>query len=198
MKELVVISGKGGSGKTSILGGFATLAQNKVLCDADVDAADLHLIADPSIKERHVFRSGHTAVIDPDLCNGCGLCRELCRWEAISPDFVVNSIDCEGCGVCHYFCPARAVDFPLNACGEWYLSATRFGPMAHASLGIAEENSGKLVTLVRQQGKKLAEINQADLLLTDGPPGLGCPVIASLGRSLGSPDSYGTHGFRTA
>jgi MinD superfamily P-loop ATPase len=181
MKELVVISGKGGSGKTSILAGFASLAQNKVLCDADVDAADLHLITDPEIRERHDFQSGHTAVIKPDLCTQCGVCRTLCRWDAIGEDFTVDPVDCEGCGVCYYFCPEEAIAFPVNTCGEWFISDTRFGPMAHASLGIAEENSGKLVTLIRQKGKELAEEKQAELLLTDGPPGIGCPVIASLG-----------------
>lgn len=181
MKELVVISGKGGTGKTSIIAAFASLAKGKVLCDADVDAADLHLIMAPEIKERHDFESGHTAVIHQDKCTQCGLCRDLCRWNAIGENFVVDSIECEGCGVCYYFCPEEAIDFPPNICGEWYLSETRFGPMAHARLGIAEENSGKLVTLVRQQGKKLAEQKSLDLLLTDGPPGIGCPVIASLG-----------------
>jgi MinD superfamily P-loop ATPase len=181
MKELVIISGKGGTGKTSILAAFASLAKSKVLCDADVDAADLHLIMDPNIKERHDFQSGHTAVINQDKCTQCGLCRDLCRWNAISEDFVVDPIACEGCGVCHYFCPEEAIDFPLNTCGEWFISDTRFGPMAHARLGIAEENSGKLVTLIRQQGQKLAEEKNLDLLLTDGPPGIGCPVIASLG-----------------
>ncbi|MBN1849424.1 MAG: P-loop NTPase [Deltaproteobacteria bacterium] len=181
MKELVVISGKGGTGKTSILAAFASLAKNKVLCDADVDAADLHLITDPSIKERHDFDSGHTAIINQDKCTQCGRCRELCRWNAISEDFVVDPIACEGCGVCYYFCPEEAIDFPLNTCGEWFISDTRFGPMAHASLGIAEENSGKLVTLIRQEGRKLAEEKGLDLLITDGPPGIGCPVIASLG-----------------
>ena len=181
MKEIVIISGKGGTGKTSIIAAFASLAENKVLCDADVDAADLHLIVDPEIKERHDFQSGHTAIVNQDKCSQCGLCRDLCRWDAISDDFVVDSIECEGCGVCYYFCPEQAIDFPLNTCGEWYLSETRFGPMAHARLGIAEENSGKLVVLIRQEGKKLAEEKHMDLLLTDGPPGIGCPVIASLG-----------------
>jgi len=181
MKEIVIISGKGGTGKTSIIAAFASLVENKVLCDADVDAADLHLIMDPEIKEHHDFESGRTAIINLDKCTECGLCRDLCRWDAISEDFVVDSIECEGCGVCYYFCPEKAIDFPLNTCGEWYLSETRFGPMAHARLGIAEENSGKLVTLIRQEGKKLAEKNNLDLLLTDGPPGIGCPVIASLG-----------------
>ncbi len=181
MKELVVISGKGGTGKTSLLAAFASLANNKALCDADVDAADLHLIMDPRIEERHDFESGHEAVIDRDMCTQCGLCRELCRWNAISEDFVVDTIACEGCGVCCYFCPEKAINFPLKTCGEWYLSETRFGPMAHARLGIAEENSGKLVSLIRKEGKKLAEKKNLDLLLTDGPPGIGCPVIASLG-----------------
>jgi MinD superfamily P-loop ATPase len=181
MKEIVIISGKGGTGKTSIIAAFASLVEKKALCDADVDAADLHLIMDPEIKEHHDFESGHTAIINQDKCTECGLCRDLCRWDAISEDFVVDSIECEGCGVCYYFCPEKAIDFPLNTCGEWYLSETRFGPMAHARLGIAEENSGKLVTLIRQEGKKLAEKNNLDLLLTDGPPGIGCPVIASMG-----------------
>ena len=181
MKELVIISGKGGTGKTSILAAFASLAKNKVLCDADVDAADLHLIIDPQIRERHDFDSGHTAVINQEKCTQCGRCRDLCRWNAISEDFVVDPIACEGCGVCHYFCPEEAIEFPLNTCGEWFISDTRFGPMAHARLGIAEENSGKLVVLIRQEGKKLVEEKKLDLLLTDGPPGIGCPVIASLG-----------------
>ncbi len=181
MKELVIISGKGGTGKTSILAAFASLAKRKVLCDADVDAADLHLIMSPVVKESHDFRSGHTAKIDPTRCTQCGLCRDLCRWDAITEEFTVDSIACEGCGVCFYFCPEKAIEFPLNTCGEWFLSDTRFGPMAHANLGIAEENSGKLVTLIRQEGKKLAEAKNLDLLLTDGPPGIGCPVIASIG-----------------
>ncbi|MDZ7698554.1 MAG: 4Fe-4S binding protein [Deltaproteobacteria bacterium] len=181
MKEIVIISGKGGTGKTSIIAAFSSLAENKVLCDADVDAADLHLIMDPDIQERHDFSSGHTARIDQGKCTACGLCVDLCRWNAISKDFVVDPIECEGCGVCCYFCPEEAIEFPMNTCGEWYLSETRFGPMAHARLGIAEENSGKLVAMIRQEGKKLAEKEGLDLLLTDGPPGIGCPVIASMG-----------------
>ena len=181
MNELVIISGKGGTGKTSLMAAFATLAENMVLCDADVDAADLHLIMAPDIRERHEFQSGHTAVIDSDRCTECGMCRELCRWDAIDENFAVDAIACEGCGVCVYFCPAEAIDFPLNTCGEWFISDTRLGPMVHARLGIAEENSGKLVTLVRQEAKNLAERDNLQLLLTDGPPGVGCPVIASLG-----------------
>jgi MinD superfamily P-loop ATPase len=181
VKELVVISGKGGTGKTSLMAAFASLAENKVLCDADVDAADLHLLTAPDIMERHDFQGGGTAVIHPDRCSACGLCRDLCRFNAISDAFNVDPIECEGCGVCVDFCPENAIDFPIKTCGEWFISNTRFGPMVHARLGIAEENSGKLVTLVRQEAKKLAEDNQLNLLITDGPPGVGCPVIASIG-----------------
>jgi MinD superfamily P-loop ATPase len=181
MKELVIISGKGGTGKTSLVAAFASLAEKKVLCDADVDAADLHLIMNPTVRESHEFQSGHDAIINAEKCTQCGLCRDLCRWNAVREDFTIDPIDCEGCGVCVYFCPERAIDFPTKTCGEWYVSDTRFGPMVHARLGIAEENSGKLVALVRQEARKLAEASNLDLILTDGPPGIGCPVIASLG-----------------
>jgi MinD superfamily P-loop ATPase len=181
MKELIVISGKGGTGKTSLIAAFASLAQNKVLCDADVDAADLHLIMDPHVFKRADFKSGHTADIDNSKCTECGRCLELCRFAAISDNFEINPVECEGCGVCVYFCPEKAIDFPENTCGQWFISDTRFGPLVHARLGIAEENSGKLVTLVRQESKKLAEQKNLDLILTDGPPGVGCPVIASIG-----------------
>ncbi len=181
MKELVIISGKGGTGKTCLTAAFSSLAGNKVLCDADVDAADLYLITAPDIRARYDFRAGHTAVIDKDECTACGLCRDLCRWEAVSKDFEVDSIACEGCGVCVYFCPEKAIDFPMDTCGQWFISDTRFGPMVHARLGIAEENSGKLVSLVRQEAKKLGKERNLDLILTDGPPGIGCPVIAAIG-----------------
>ena len=181
IKELIVISGKGGTGKTSLVAAFAALAENKVLCDADVDAADLHLIMNPKVMRHSEFKSGNTAAINKDLCTECGLCREMCRWDAISAAFEVNSIGCEGCGVCVHFCPEKAIDFPENTCGEWFASDTRFGPMVHARLGIAEENSGKLVSLVRQEARKMAESKKLDLILTDGPPGVGCPVIASIG-----------------
>jgi MinD superfamily P-loop ATPase len=181
MKELIVISGKGGTGKTSVLAAFASLAENKVLCDADVDAADLHLIMAPDIKQRHDFQSGNTAVIRKDTCSQCGLCTELCRWHAISETFEVDPVECEGCGVCVHFCPEKAIDFPINTCGEWYISDTRFGAMVHARLGIAEENSGKMVSIVRREARIIAEKTHSDLILTDGPPGIGCPVIASIG-----------------
>ena len=128
---------------------FASLVENKVLCDADVDAADLHLIMSPEVIKQADFQSGYTADIDKERCTECGLCRELCRWNSINEGYEVNPIECEGCGVCVYFCPEKAIDFPLNTCGQWYISDTRFGPMVHARLGIAEENSGKLVSLVR-------------------------------------------------
>ena len=181
VKEIVIISGKGGTGKTSLMAAFSSLAENKVLCDADVDAADLHLIMNPSVVMRAEFQSGHTAIIDNDRCTACGLCREMCRWDAIDSAFKVNAIDCEGCGVCVHFCPEAAIEFPENTCGEWFISDTRCGPMVHARLGIAEENSGKLVTLVRNTARKLAEERRTPLILTDGPPGVGCPVIASIG-----------------
>lgn len=181
MQELIIISGKGGTGKTSLAAAFASLAAKKVLCDADVDAADLHLILDPKVKKQSDFKSGFTADIDTERCTECGLCRELCRWNAINAEFEVNPIECEGCGVCVYFCPEKAINFPENTCGQWFISDTRFGPLVHARLGIAEENSGKLVTLVRQESKRFADENNLDLILTDGPPGVGCPVIASIG-----------------
>jgi len=181
MRELVIISGKGGTGKTSLTAAFAALAGNSVLCDADVDAADLHLLMAPQMKRRTNFMGGSKALINPALCTGCGTCRALCRFDAISERFEVDPIRCEGCGVCVDFCPVAAVDFPVQRCGEWYLSATRFGPMVHARLGIAEENSGKLVSLVRKEARQLAEERGFDLILTDGPPGIGCPVIAAIG-----------------
>ena len=181
MRELIVISGKGGTGKTSLTAAFAALAENRVLCDADVDAADLHLLMAPDIKMRSDFQGGGVAVINKEKCSECGLCRDLCRFEAINDNYEVDPIGCEGCGVCVDFCPEQAIDFPVKTCGEWFISETRFGPMIHARLGIAEENSGKLVTLVRQEAKKTAETNNHHLIITDGPPGIGCPVIASIG-----------------
>ncbi len=181
MRELVVISGKGGTGKTSITAAFAHLAENNVLCDADVDAADLHLLLRPEIEKTTDFMGGQEAVIDNDACTQCGTCRKLCRFSAISEDFVVNPLNCEGCGVCVDFCPEQAIAFPQKKCGEWFCSVTDEGPMVHARLGIAEENSGKLVSLVRQQARVVAEERDCELIITDGPPGIGCPVIAAIG-----------------
>lgn len=180
MKEIVIISGKGGTGKTSLTAAFAALSSNHVLCDADVDAADMHLLLAPDVKQQNDFIGGSIASIRPADCTRCGICLEHCRFSAISDDFVINPIDCEGCGVCVTFCPEEAIDFPPQKCGEWYISDTRFGPMVHARLGIAEENSGKLVSLIRKQARDIAEENGRELIITDGPPGIGCPVIASI------------------
>ncbi len=184
MKEIVVISGKGGTGKTSITSSFATLAKNAVLADCDVDAADLHLIMDPAIKSRNDFISGHEAIVRSEDCLGCGVCHNQCKFDAIieSEDgkFSIDPASCEGCGVCVEFCPASAIDFPDRNCGEWFEAETRFGSMIHAKLGIAAENSGKLVSMVRQEAKRVAEEQNAQLILVDGPPGTGCPVIASI------------------
>jgi MinD superfamily P-loop ATPase len=183
MKELVIISGKGGTGKTSVTASFAVLADRPVVCDCDVDAADLHLVLEPTIRERHEFESGHEAVIRQNDCTGCGICQDLCRFGAISNTvdmFSIDSISCEGCGVCVQFCPEGAIDFPQRRCGEWFVSDTRCGPMIHARLGVAAENSGKLVSTVRREAKHLAEEENHKMIIVDGPPGLGCPVIASL------------------
>jgi len=180
MKQIVVISGKGGTGKTVITGAFAALAKNKVMADCDVDAADLHLLLQPNIKERHDFRSGSRASIDKKICQQCGKCIVACRFNAISNDFVIDHVSCEGCAFCSHICPVQAIKMEENLAGEWFISETRFGPMVHAKLGIAEENSGKLVSLVRKQAKELAERNNCDWVIIDGAPGIGCPVIASL------------------
>ncbi|MFA4991038.1 MAG: ATP-binding protein [Candidatus Omnitrophota bacterium] len=180
MKQIVVISGKGGTGKTVMTGAFASLAKNHVMADCDVDAADLHLLLQPKIKERHDFRSGLSASIDKKTCQQCGKCVVACRFNAISQDFVIDPVSCEGCAFCSHICPAGAIKMEENLAGEWFISETRFGPMVHAKLGIAEENSGKLVSLVRKQAKDLAENGNYDWVIIDGAPGIGCPVIASL------------------
>jgi len=180
MKELVIISGKGGTGKTTFTASFAALAKHAVFADCDVDAADLHLLLQPDIRYREEFRSGTTAVIDQEKCTHCGKCQELCRFDAINDSHIVNPFACEGCAVCFHFCPANAIEMQENVCGEWFLSETKYGPMAHARLAPAEENSGKLVAIVRQQAKRIAEEQQKSLILIDGPPGIGCPVISSL------------------
>lgn len=233
MKEIVVISGKGGTGKTSVVAAFASLAHDKVLADCDVDAADLHLVLEPEILARHEFRAGHEAVIRQEACLGCGLCLTHCRFGAVvqmssaegeplyqvaaancndcsfcvrscpvksidminamreacgesnKTTYFIDPLACEGCGVCVDACPSRAIDFPECVAGEWYVSDTRHGPMVHARLGIAAENSGKLVSVVREQARRIAEERDCHMILTDGPPGIGCPVIATLtGASL--------------
>jgi len=179
MKEVVVLSGKGGTGKTSIVGSFAALARSKVLVDCDVDAADLHLLLQPVIQEKHEFWSGQAAFIDKQKCTQCGLCQDLCRYKAIR-DFRVDTTSCEGCGFCFHICPDEAVTMKENMAGHWFLSDSRYGTLVHARLGIAQENSGKLVALVRQQAKQIADKQGASYIISDGPPGIGCPVISSL------------------
>jgi MinD superfamily P-loop ATPase len=179
VKEVVVLSGKGGTGKTTIVGSLAALAGNKVLVDCDVDAADLHLLLQPKLREEHEFWSGQTAAIDIEKCTRCGLCEQLCRFQAIR-DFRVDSASCEGCGFCPRVCPAAAIAMRDNLAGHWYISGTKYGDLVHARLGIAQENSGKLVATVRRQARELAENQGADYIISDGPPGIGCPVISSL------------------
>lgn len=188
MKEIVIISGKGGTGKTSLVASFAILAKNAILADCDVDAADLHLILTPTIKETHEFWSGYEAFIRQGICEGCGTCMDLCRFNAIketktpkgSYTYHVDPISCEGCGVCVRFCPKSAIEFNEQLCGKWMISETRAGMMVHAKLGIAAENSGKLVATVRQEALRLAKETKCEMILIDGPPGIGCPVIAAV------------------
>jgi MinD superfamily P-loop ATPase len=188
LKEIVVISGKGGTGKTSVAASLAVLAERPVIADCDVDAADLHLILSPSVGERREFRSGREAVIRPDDCTGCGLCLDYCRFGSVKKieqpagavTYSIDPVSCEGCGVCVRFCPEGAIDFPERLCGEWMVSQTRCGPMVHARLGVAAENSGKLVSTVRREARRIAEEQDRSLVIVDGPPGIGCPVIASV------------------
>ena len=181
MKELVVISGKGGTGKTSIAAAFASL---------DVDAADLHIILEPKIRQASDFSGGKKASIITEKCIGCGKCANICRFGAVSLNgssngiiaktYTVDPVSCEGCKVCVEFCPTDAIKFDDAINGRWFISDTRFGPMVHAKLGIAEENSGKLVTLIRKEARRIANAQNKDLLIIDGSPGIGCPVIASI------------------
>jgi MinD superfamily P-loop ATPase len=183
MKQITLISGKGGTGKTVISGCFAALAQDKIMADCDVDAADLHLLLHPQIKEKHEFKAGSKAILDEEKCILCGSCIQVCRFSAIYEEedkIVIDPVACEGCGVCALDCPEQAIQMQENISGEWYISNTKFGPLVHAQLGIAEENTGKLVTLVRQNARTIAQKNGLNLIVIDGPPGIGCPVIAAI------------------
>lgn len=190
MTELVVISGKGGTGKTSLMASFAILARQAVMADCDVDAADLHLILQPQIRQRKSFTGGKKARIKPGHCTACGKCEELCRFDAIFFDgpgngrvprtLHVDPLACEGCGVCAWFCAEQAIEMAPADMGEWFVSETRCGPMVHARLGIGAGNSGKLVTLVRNEAQRIARERGSGLILVDGSPGIGCPVIASI------------------
>jgi len=180
MKQLTIISGKGGTGKTTVTAAFAHLADHAVLADCDVDAADLHLILTPDIIREEPFYGGLLPSVDYERCTQCGLCEQQCRFGAIR-SAKVDPVSCEGCGVCAYVCPEQAISMKERLSGYWYISDTREGPMVHARLGIAAENSGKLVSMVRQQAQELAEKEKKNLIIIDGPPGIGCPVIASIG-----------------
>ena len=180
MKQLTIISGKGGTGKTTITAAISHLAEKAVLADCDVDAADLHIVLDPVVLHREEFSGGKTAVMQKALCMQCGACRELCRFGAIGGSFAIDTVSCEGCGVCAALCPSKAIAFIPKLSGHWFVSDTRNGPMVHARLGIGEDNSGKLVSKVRQEAKRIAEEKCLDYVIIDGPPGIGCPVIASI------------------
>jgi MinD superfamily P-loop ATPase len=184
MKEITILSGKGGTGKTSIAAAFASLSSRAIFCDNDVDAANLHLVMQPEITEEFTFASGDKAVIDADKCTGCGLCISHCRFEAIRTDSdglpYINALNCEGCQLCMRICPEEAIVITHFNNNRWYISDTRFGKLIHARMGAGEENSGKLVTRLREAAKSIAEENSADIIISDGPPGIGCPVIASL------------------
>jgi len=179
VKQLTIISGKGGTGKTTVTSAFASLVQNKVMVDGDVDAADLHLILKPEIKREEEFYGGRIPVMDKEKCDECGICMDVCHFDAIY-DYIIDLVSCEGCGLCMHACPNDAIKMEENLSGHWFVSDTRFGPMVHAKLGIAEENSGKLVTLVRNQARLIAEKDERDLIIIDGPPGIGCPVISAI------------------
>jgi len=183
MKQIVIISGKGGTGKTSIVASFAALAGRSVLADCDVDAADLHLVVKPTPVSIREFIGGKVAVMDGERCLDCGSCVDLCRFDAISGELKERTVDpiaCEGCGVCAWFCPEQAIALVDSVEGEWRLSETRFGPMVHARLNPAGESSGKLVSLLRMEARSIAEKRGIETVLVDGSPGIGCPVIASI------------------
>jgi len=179
-KEITVLSGKGGTGKTSVTACLAVLAHNAVLTDCDVDAPDLHMLLKPEVLEKHEFKASRVAVLDEELCVQCGKCEEHCRFGAIENQ-VIDPVLCEGCGVCVYVCPVAAIELEKRVSGYAFISKTKHGPMSHALLNPGEENSGKLVSLVRKNAKKIAEKEKCELIINDGPPGIGCPVIASVG-----------------
>jgi MinD superfamily P-loop ATPase len=203
MKQLTILSGKGGTGKTTITASLAVLARNTVLADCDVDAPDLHMLLHPEVIKTQEFKGSKLAVIDKTKCDNCGFCREKCRFDAITEAIEVDPVACEGCGVCAAICPADAITMTERVSGYAYISKTKYGFMAHALLSPGEANSGKLVTLVRQNARILSEKENSDLIIIDGPPGIGCPVIASVtgvdvGLVVTEPTMSGIHDFQRA
>ncbi len=187
MREIVVISGKGGTGKTSVTAAFAHLSkQQAILCDLDVDAPDLHLLLRPAIHKKTAFYAGHEAEIIEENCIGCGTCAAMCQFGAVRTQdnsYQIDPLHCEGCKVCVAFCPAQAIAFPERHCGQWYESSTRMGPMVHAQLFPGQENSGLLVSRLKKEARAMAEHKNLDMVLCDGAPGIGCPVISSLSQT---------------
>jgi len=203
MKQLTILSGKGGTGKTTITASLAVLARNAVLADCDVDAPDLHMLLHPEVIKTQEFRGSKLAVVDKTKCDNCGFCREKCRFDAITEAIEVDPVACEGCGVCAAICPADAITMTERVSGYAYISKTKYGFMAHALLSPGEANSGKLVTLVRQNARILSEKENSDLIIIDGPPGIGCPVIASVtgvdvGLVVTEPTMSGIHDLQRA
>jgi MinD superfamily P-loop ATPase len=203
MRQLTVLSGKGGTGKTTITASIAVLAKDAVVADCDVDAPDLHMLLHPRVIKTQEFKGSKLAVIDEEKCVKCDLCREKCRFDAITEDIRIDPISCEGCGVCAFVCPVKAITLTERISGYAYISKTEYGFMAHAMLSPGEANSGKLVTLVRQNAKILAEREHSDLAIIDGPPGIGCPVIASVtgidaGLVVTEPTMSGIHDLERA
>jgi len=210
MKQFVILSGKGGTGKTSIAASFAHLAHSDsvraVLADADVDAANLELVLSPHVLEQHEFMGGNVAWIDPEKCEGCGLCEQVCRFDAIAlkeGNYQVDPIACDGCAACVHQCPTNAIKMEPQLAGHWFRSDSRYGPLFHAALRPAQENSGKLVTLVKQQARLLAMDEQYPLIIVDGPPGIGCPVIsavsgANMALVIAEPTVSGVHDMERA
>lgn len=183
MNQITIVSGKGGTGKTSITSAFASIAKNKILVDCDVDAADLFLTTQPTILNSHAYEGGKIAVIDPEVCTNCGICEDLCRFDAIhmiDGQTTISEFSCDGCRLCEIACPVDAIKMEENMDSRWFESETRFGPMVHANLGIGEDNSGKLVTKIRDFATQKAKDLKLETILIDGPPGIGCPVISTL------------------
>ena len=179
-KSIAIISGKGGTGKTSITSSLAVLAKNPIVVDCDVDAADLHLILKPEITTEKIFRSGRLASIDPKKCTKCGKCIEACTFDAVLDELIIDEISCEGCGVCKFVCPSDAINMAPAECGMWYVSKTRTGVLVHARLDPGKENSGRLVSLIRTESLEIAKNDNSEVIIIDGSPGVGCPVIASI------------------